>query len=93
MFAFRDVCDRLPDCQCYRVVKEGIKSAYCLEDSRRALNGSTINCQRKYDCGMQGSQRGWLDSYGWSLDCSWMDVTDVPAGEYILVVEVSPTCH
>eukprot|EP00193_Tetraselmis_chui_P012849 CAMPEP_0177796722 /NCGR_PEP_ID=MMETSP0491_2-20121128/26925_1 /TAXON_ID=63592 /ORGANISM="Tetraselmis chuii, Strain PLY429" /LENGTH=653 /DNA_ID=CAMNT_0019319653 /DNA_START=159 /DNA_END=2121 /DNA_ORIENTATION=- len=73
-----------------KLVLEGLKSAYCLEDSRRELNGSTVNCQRQFDCGMQGSQRGWLDSYGWSLDCSWMDVTDVPAGQYVLIVEVNP---
>jgi len=31
-----------------------------------------------------------LDSYGWSLDCSWVDITGYPAGEYILMVKVNP---
>jgi hypothetical protein len=29
-------------------------------------------------------------SYGWSLDCSWLDVTGIPAGDYILKITVNP---
>jgi hypothetical protein len=72
------------------VVVEGRKSAACMEDTARYHDGEGIGCDKKYDCGFQGIQRGWLDSYGWSLDCSWIDVTDVPPGDYVLSIEANP---
>jgi len=39
----------------------GYKAAYCMEDSRRTLDGPGISCTKKYDCGNQGIQRGWTD--------------------------------
>jgi hypothetical protein len=29
-------------------------------------------------------------SYGWSLDCSWLDITDLAPGTYVLVIETNP---
>jgi hypothetical protein len=72
-----------------RVLK-GHKAGYCLEDSRRELNGADIACDKKYDCANQGIQAGWADSYGWSLDCSWLDVTDLIPGSYIIHLAVNP---
>jgi hypothetical protein len=31
-----------------------------------------------------------LISYGWSLDCSWLDITDLAPGIYVLVIETNP---
>ena len=72
-------------------VLEGRKYAYCMEDTARYHEGEAIGCDKVYDCGFQGIQRGWVDSYGWSLDCSWIDVTDIPPGNYVLQIEVNPS--
>ena len=72
------------------IVLNGQKSAYCMEDTARHFDGSTVACDKKYDCGFQGIQKGWLDSYAWDLDCSWIDVTDLDAGDYVLEVRVNP---
>lgn len=29
-------------------------------------------------------------SYGWSLDCSWLDITGLAPGNYVLEIEVNP---
>jgi hypothetical protein len=68
----------------------GSKSAYCLEDTRREIDGPGVSCDKKFDCANQGIQAGWSDSYGWSLDCSWLDVTNIPSGEYILRLIINP---
>ena len=34
----------------------------------------------RYNCGRQGIQRGWADSYYNGLECQYIDVTDVPPG-------------
>jgi len=72
------------------VVLAGRKYAYCMEDTVRATDGIGVNCQKTYDCGAQGIQRGWTDEYGWSLDCSWIDITGLPSGWYELEVAVNP---
>jgi hypothetical protein len=33
---------------------------------------------------------GWKDSYGWSLDCSWLDITDLDPGTYVLEITANP---
>eukprot|EP00899_Mesostigma_viride_P006474 jgi/Mesvir1/15828/Mv03381-RA.1 len=72
------------------LVKSGRKNAYCLADSARRFNGSRIQCSGAHDCGRQGLLEGWLDSYAWSDECSWLDVTDVPPGNYQLEVVINP---
>jgi len=32
---------------------------------------------------------GWSDVYGYDLDCQWLDITDIPPGNYKLVVSVN----
>lgn len=34
---------------------------------------------------------GWADIYGVGTPCQWIDVTDVPPGDYIVEVSVNPT--
>ncbi|KAG7349079.1 glycosyl hydrolase family 16 protein [Nitzschia inconspicua] len=72
------------------LVMNGSKKAYCMEDTARHHDGMSIGCDKVYDCGFQGIQRGWVDSYGWSLDCSWLDITELPPGEYVLEIEANP---
>jgi hypothetical protein len=72
------------------VVVEGKKSAHCMEDTVRYFDGATFSCDRVYDCGFQGIQSGWMDQYGWSLDCSWVDVTGIGPGNYVLEINLNP---
>jgi Lysyl oxidase len=37
----------------------------------------------------QGLSKGWTDRYGKSLDGQWVDITGLPAGNYVLEVEVN----
>jgi len=62
------------------------KQAFCLMDSA-AIDGATGG---KYYCGNQGITAGWADVYGRYLDCQWVDITGVPAGDYTLEIEVNP---
>jgi hypothetical protein len=68
----------------------GKKLAYCMEDTERVLDGPQIGCDKVYDCANQGIQAGWSDIYGNSLDCQWLDITDVASGPYQLQVTVNP---
>lgn len=43
----------------------------------------------RYSCGDQGISSGWADVYGAGLDCQYIDVTDVPAGEYHIRVSIN----
>ena len=72
------------------VAATGHKQAFCLLDYYRYPG--TDGRGAHYDCGNQGIQRGWQDVYGRELDCQWVDVTDVPAGDYSLRISVN-TAH
>ncbi|XP_063056229.1 lysyl oxidase-like 5a [Engraulis encrasicolus] len=71
-----------------RKVAEGHKASFCLEDT---------NCdpgvRRRYACTAhtQGLGPGCYDTYHANIDCQWIDITDVPPGNYILKVTVNPT--
>ena len=69
------------------VVGTGRKQSFCLGDNLH-LSGSTYDPQ--YHCNYQGITAGWADEYVASLDCQWIDVTNVPAGSYSLEVIVNP---
>jgi hypothetical protein len=66
------------------VVATGHKQAFCLMDLE-APPGET----RVYDCGFQGIQAGFADVYDASLPCQWVDVTDVPPGDYRLEIALN----
>jgi len=72
------------------VVLEGRKQAYCMEDTVQVHQGPDVACSKVYDCFNQGIQAGWSDLYGNALDCQWLDITDVAAGDYQLQVQVNP---
>ncbi|MEZ4798648.1 MAG: lysyl oxidase family protein [Flavobacteriales bacterium] len=43
----------------------------------------------KYSCGNMGITAGCRDTYSSGLSCQWIDITDVPAGSYYLVVRTN----
>lgn len=73
------------------VAAEGHKQAFCLLDYYHypCEGGRCDGTGAVYGCGFQGIQRGWQDVYGDHLDCQWVDVTDVPAGDYELHIQIN----
>ncbi|KAJ8374637.1 hypothetical protein SKAU_G00052170 [Synaphobranchus kaupii] len=71
-----------------RKVAEGHKASFCLEDT-----SCDPGFQRRYACTAhtQGLGPGCYDTYDANIDCQWIDITDVPPGNYILKVTVNPT--
>jgi hypothetical protein len=43
----------------------------------------------KYGCSNMGITAGCGDIYSRGLDCQWIDITDVPTGDYILAAKVN----
>ena len=69
-------------------VAEGHKASFCLED-----NACEDQSSAKYKCagvGDQGISVGCRDIYLNSIDCQWIDVSDLEAGNYTLKVAVNP---
>uniref|UniRef100_A0AAY5F0F7 Lysyl oxidase homolog n=1 Tax=Electrophorus electricus TaxID=8005 RepID=A0AAY5F0F7_ELEEL len=66
---------------------EGHKASFCLEDT-----GCDPGFRRRYACTAhtQGLSPGCHDTYAANIDCQWIDITDVPPGNYILKVTVNP---
>ena len=73
-----------------QTVITGRKQAFCLIDVQRidTFPGARPNAQ--FDCGNQGISLGWSDIYSSGLPCQFIDITDVPPGDYQLQVEVNP---
>ncbi|XP_070830953.1 protein-lysine 6-oxidase-like [Chaetodon trifascialis] len=73
-----------------RKVAEGHKASFCLEDT-----GCDAGFRRRYACTShtQGLSPGCHDIYAANIDCQWIDITDVPPGNYILKVTVNPNFH
>jgi hypothetical protein len=64
--------------------------ARCLSDGKQALDGPEVSCSARYDCTNQGLSAGWAIEYPSTLDCQWLDITDVESGDYTLEVVVNP---
>ncbi len=62
----------------------GFKNGFCVLDLS-CPTGITA----QYGCGNMGITAGCADYYSSSLDCQWLDITDVPAGSYYLVVRTN----
>lgn len=73
------------------VVAEGDKTSFCLLDSRvydKTLPGAPPSSVfRDCDQGTQGISVGYEDLYSKELPDQWIDITDVPDGEYWLESE------
>lgn len=71
------------------LVRTGRKQGFCLQDTVPSQIGPDTP-PRRYDCTNQGIEVGWADWYPAILDCQWIDVTDVPPGDYRLHVFWNP---
>lgn len=62
----------------------GFKNGFCVID---------LNCPSqdmyKYSCNYMGLSAGCLDIYAENLPCQWIDITDVPDGNYTFVTRVN----
>ena len=72
------------------VVAVGHKQAFCLLDSEPVGGVPGAPTEPRFHCQFQGLQRGWADIYDASLDCQWVDITDVPDGDYLLRISINP---
>lgn len=60
------------------------KQAFCLIDVER-ISPNASNQPKFTSCNSnQGVQSGWADLYDRSLDCQWIDITNVSDGQYVL---------
>ncbi|MFO7564548.1 MAG: lysyl oxidase family protein [Enhygromyxa sp.] len=66
----------------------GHKQAFCLVDDQ-PWSWPDADEEPYYTCYNQGLSLGWSDNYAASLDCQWIDVTDVAPGEYTLRMEIN----
>lgn len=70
------------------VVRTGKKVGFCLMDITRFDSGA--NPSARYTCSNQGIQAGWADIYSSNLSGQWIDITGVPAGNYVLEIIMDP---
>lgn len=71
-----------------RRVAEGHKASFCLEDNQ-CLPG----IKPRYACanyGDQGISVNCSDIYKYTVDCQWIDISDIEPGTYTLKVAVNP---
>jgi len=70
------------------LVARGAKNGFCIADSEPWDLASEQSCER-YSCQDQGISRGCSDSYGFVLECQWVDITAVAPGQYTLRVTIN----
>ncbi|XP_034564813.1 protein-lysine 6-oxidase [Notolabrus celidotus] len=80
----------LLDANTQHSVAEGHKASFCLEDT-----SCDYGYYRRFACTShtQGLSPGCYDTYNADIDCQWIDITDVKAGNYVLKISVNPQYH
>lgn len=69
-------------------VATGRKVSFCLLDGLRWDREAAA--RGIFDCLRQGIQSGWADVYDAGLPGQWIDITDVPPGNYTLIITMNP---
>jgi len=64
------------------MIPAGHKNGYCVMDLCGGPNA-------QYTCGNMGISSGCYDVYGVGTQCQWIDITDVPDGDYRLAVIIN----
>ena len=68
------------------VAAKGHKQAFCMLDT---ISWAWPNDFPKFDCANQGISRGFSDWYEAGLPCQWIDISEVPAGDYTLRITLN----
>ncbi|MAQ70234.1 MAG: hypothetical protein CMD23_03980 [Flavobacteriales bacterium] len=74
-----------------QIIPVGFKNGFCVMDlecsgdSELGVPAGTYT----YGCSVMGISAGCGDIYGSGLSCQWIDITDVPDGEYTFVVRTN----
>lgn len=73
------------------VAAVGHKQGFCLEDVEPipSLQPAPGNPANPFVCTYQGLHVGWEDDYPADVDCQWIDITDVPPGNYVVSILVN----
>ncbi len=71
------------------VAAVGHKQGFCLEDVEPYEPNPGPEPATPFSCDNQGLHVGWEDVYPNDIDCQWIDITGVAAGNYILSVLIN----
>jgi hypothetical protein len=71
------------------VAATGHKQSFCLEDVEQYAAAPAPDPADPFTCNNQGLHVGWEDVYPSDIDCQWIDITGVPAGDYLLTVAIN----
>jgi CelD/BcsL family acetyltransferase involved in cellulose biosynthesis len=71
------------------VAAVGHKQSFCLEDVEQYPADPAPQPSMPFSCTNQGLHVGWEDVYPNDIDCQWVDITGVPAGNYVLKVSIN----
>lgn len=91
----REGCEEIPSkIECDEGLLDiGSKNGFCILDwavwDQDLLPDGLDRC-RGYNCGNQGITAGCQDTYEAVLQCQWIDVTDMPDGDYDVIVTTNP---
>jgi hypothetical protein len=72
-------------------VGRGHLFGYCVEDigQHSTQEGPDIPCIGESSCAHPGLLRGYFDVYSAALDCQWIDITGLDAGNYTLRIDIN----
>ncbi len=80
----------LRDLETDEVLPGGTKAGFCVMDLGVYDEEIAGDGCEWYHCGDQGVSAGCFDVYHNSLQCQWIDITEVPDGDYELIVTTNP---